>query len=131
MGLVKLIELILGFLFTDDRLALRVPKALHNALVVQLVLLFLLLLLLQLQPHELDLLLAHGRILNSLALQRIVNLFQLLDNIFKLLNPLGVLLVFLLLGRVLSLQLGVEPALQFRIRAGQFFLRFFEKGEFS
>lgn len=88
MGLAKLIDLILSLFLADDGLSLRVSEALEDALVVQLVFFFLLLLLLELQPHELIFLLGNGSIFHGLALQGVVRLFQLLHDVFELLDPL-------------------------------------------
>ena len=101
MGLIEFIDLVLGLFFTDDGLTGVVLERFEDALMVQLHLLLLLLLLLELQPHELVLLLGHGTIFDSLALQRFVLLFKLLDDLFKLLDALDVGLLLLLLGFIL------------------------------
>ena len=86
---------------------------------VQLHLLLLLLLLLELQSHELILLLGHSTILDSLALQRFVLLLQLLDDLFKLLDALHIRLLLLLLGLILLPELFVEARLEILIAAGE------------
>lgn len=97
MGLAELIDLILGLFFADDRRAFIVAEALHYTLMINLLLLFLFLLLLELQTHELVLLLGNSTILDSLALQRLVLVFELLDDLLELLDTLRVGLVLLLL----------------------------------
>ena len=109
MSLAELIDLTLGFFFTNDRCTLSVSETLHDTLMVKLLLFLLLLLLLELKAHELDLLLAYGLILHSLALQRFVGILKLLDDLFKFLNALRVDLVFFLLGRILLDELSLEP----------------------
>ena len=89
---------------------------------VQLHLLLLLLLLLELQSHELILLLGHSTILDSLALKRFVLLLQLLDDLFKLLDALHIGLLLLLLGLILLPELFVESRLEILIAAGELFL---------
>jgi len=69
VGLVELIDLILGLLLANDRLSLGVSETLQDPLMVQLLLLLLLLLLLKLQAHELVLLFGDGTIFDSLALK--------------------------------------------------------------
>lgn len=89
---------------------------------VQLHLLLLLLLLLELQSHELVLLLGHSTILDSLALERFVLLLQLLDDLFKLLDALHILLLLLLLCLILLPELFVEARLEILIAAGELLL---------
>lgn len=89
---------------------------------VQLHLLLLLLLLLELQSHELILLLGHSTILDSLALKRFVLLLQLLDDLFKLLDALHIRLLLLLLGLILLPELFVEARLEILIVAGELLL---------
>ena len=122
MGLIEFIDLVLGLFFTDDGLTGVVLERFEDALMVQLHLLLLLLLLLELQPHELVLLLGHGTILYSLALQRFVLLFKLLDDLFKLLDALDVGLLLLLLGFILLPELLVEARLEILIAAGKLLL---------
>ena len=112
MGLIEFIDLVLGLFFTDDGLTGVVLERFEDALMVQLHLLLLLLLLLELQPHELVLLLGHSRILHSLAFQRFILLFQLLDNLLKLLNPLAIRLLFLLLRLIFLPQFRIKSSLK-------------------
>jgi hypothetical protein len=112
MGLVELIDLILGLFFANDRLPLIVSKALQNTLMVQFHLLLLLLLLLKLKSHELILLLSNGCIFDALTLHGFILVFQVFDNFFKLLDSLRVDLVFLFLGLVLGMELSIKSVLK-------------------
>ena len=110
--LVELIDLVLRLLFANHRLSGVVLERLKNSLMVKLHFLFLLLFLLQLKPHELVLLLGHSRVLHSLAFQRFILLFQLLDNLLKLLNPLAIRLLFLLLRFIFLPQFRIKSSLK-------------------
>ena len=122
MGLIEFIDLVLGLFFTDDGLTGVVLERFEDALMVQLHLLLLLLLLLELQPHKLVLLLGHSTIFDSLALQRLVLLFKLLDDLFKLLDALDVGLLLLLLGFILLPELLVKARLEILVAAGELLL---------
>ena len=122
MGLVEFIDLVFGLFLTDDGLTGVVLERFEDALVVQLHLLLLFLLLLELQSHELILLLGHSSILDSLALQRFVLLLQLLDDLFKLLDALYIRLILLLLGLILLPELSVEALLEILVAASELLL---------
>lgn len=112
VGLIELIDLILCLLFANHGLPSVVLERLKNALMVKLHLLLLLLLLLELKPHELIFLLGHGCVLDSLALERFVLLFELLDDLFKLLDALAIGLLFLLLRFIFLSELRIESSLE-------------------
>lgn len=131
MSLAEFIDLILSFFFADNGLALVVTEALQDALVVQFHFFLLLLLLLELEAHELVLLLGHGRVLNRLALHGFVLILQVLDNLLEFLNPLSIDLIFLLLRLTLGSELDVEPGLQLFVCLRQLILRLSQLKQFA
>ena len=112
MCLVELINLVLRLLFANHRLSRVVLERLKNSLMVKLHFLFLLLFLLQLKPHKLILLLSHSTILHSLAFQRFILLFQLLDDLLQLLDALAVRLLLLLLRLIFLPKLRIKSLLK-------------------
>ena len=89
--LAELVNLVLGLLLADDGLALTVLEAPEDSLVVELHLLLLLLLLFELQLDELVLLLGDGLIFDGLALECLVLLLELSDDLLQLLYPFAIL----------------------------------------
>ena len=87
---------------------------------------FLLLLLLELKLNELKLLVSHGLVLDSLALEALVLLLKISHNILQLLDPLGVGLLLLGLLGVELQHIGVVLLLQVVVVCCEFFVFLFE-----
>ena len=89
---------------------------------IQFHLLLLLLFLLELQAHELVLLVSNGSVLHSLTLKLLVLVLQIAHDIFELLDTLRLCLLFLLLSLILSRKLSVKPFLELLILCCELFL---------
>ena len=112
MSLVEFIDLFASLLLADHGLAFIVLISLQHPVIVQLVFFLLLLFLFKLKAHELDFLFGNGTIFHGLRLERFIFSFDLLHELFKLLNPLCLFLVPQLLRMNLVVHFRLVSLLQ-------------------